>query len=344
MPARSRILFFFLWIWLLPSILCARTEQLFYYVPGEDSWQSLLAHAQKISILAPQVFRVNAEGQVTGAVEKEVRWLAAQYKIRLMPLLTNENFAPGVAHAVLRDQKLRQRTISESVRLCQENNCWGLQLDFEGVLPEDAPFYTQFVQEAAQAFHERHLRLSVAVISPLTASGINAQSDQPRFGRFGVLAHPYQFQEIAEHVDFLSLMAYDHHGNGAMPGPIAGYPWVERSIQFLLLFVPRQKLFLGMGFYARQWCEKWVSEMGYPNVVRLLGKAQATLQWDEQQRAPRLEFDGPNCRSVVWFENRRSLREKLRLLEKYRLAGFSAWRLGQEDPEFWNDLPGTGRD
>ena len=210
---------------LLPLVLHAKPKALFYYVPVEDAWQSLLAHARKISILAPQVFTADRKGQVTGTVEERVRRLAAQYKIPLMPLLTNENFSPEVAHRILSDGHLRQRVILESLRLCQANGCSGLQLDFEGVLLEDSKNYTEFVREAAQAFHARKLEFSVAINAGL--GSWRPENYAVLFGGFPLYPLPYELQELARHVDFISLMTYGQYGEGTRPGPIAGYPWVE---------------------------------------------------------------------------------------------------------------------
>ena len=337
---RSPAGFLVLLAWmLLPAGLLAKTEGLFYYVPGEDGWRALLANARKISILAPQVFTVDLAGAVRGTVEKRTRSLAAQYGIRIMPLLVNENFSSEVAHSILSEEHLRQRVISDSVRLCQETGCWGLQLDFEGVLLEDGKHYTQFVREAAQALHARGLQLSVAVPSPLFVGSWPPETYELGFGGFPVASQPYDLREIARHVDFLSLMSYDHHGKGTSPGPIAGYPWVEQSIRYVLRFVPRQKVSLGLGFYARQWCDQQVSESSYLETTRLANGAGAALRWHALHRSPWFELEDTDCRKVVWFENRQSLREKLKLVRKYGLQGFSAWRLGQEDPNFWKELP-----
>ena len=38
---------------------------------------------------------------------------------------------------------------------------------------------------------------------------------------------------------------------------------------------------------------------------------------------------------TAWFDDALSLREKLALVPLYHLRGYAAWRLGMEDPEFW---------
>ena len=323
---------------LLPSSLLAEPQGLFYYIPGEDAWESLSVNVKKISILGPQVLTANAEGKVSGTVEERVRLLAAQYEIRVMPLLMNENFSSQAAHNILSNESLRKRVISDSILLCLENSCWGLQLDFENLLPEDGQHYMLFVREAAKAFHERRLRFSVAVPSPLLGERLSPEANPRAFGGFLISQEPYDLKELSRHADFISLMTYDHYATGTASGPIAGYVWVEQNVRFALRRVSRKKLFVGLGLYARRWCNQQVSESSYSEAAQWAREVGAAYHWDSTNRSPWFEFNGTDCRHVVWFENQESLREKLHLVQQFRLAGFSAWRLGQEDPTFWKEL------
>ncbi len=324
---------------MLPTFALGATPKgLFYYVPTEDGWQSLLANVRKISILAPQVFIVDRAGTIQGKVEERVRLLAARHQIPLMPLLINENFSPEVAHNILSDAQLLRRVITDSIRLCLENGCSGLQLDFEGVTLEDGKDYTEFVREAARAYHGRKLQFSVAIGSGLFAGSLPPQNYAVLFGGFPVYPVPYETEKLARYVDFISLMSYGHYGKGSAPGPTAGYPWVEQSIRFLLQSVPPEKLSMGLGLYAQRWCNQEFSDGSYRETKLLASRTGAVLRWHDWHRTPWFEFQEAGSRNIVWFENRQSLREKLKLVRKYRLNGFSAWRLGQEDPEFWKEL------
>ncbi len=321
---------------LLPAAALGKPKALYYYVPADDAWASLSAHAHQIHLLGPQVFLLDETGQIRGAVEERVRSLAQQRKIQLMPLLANEK--PEAAHNLLINDRLRTQVIADALNMCLASNCIGLQIDIEGVLMDDAAGFTSFIREASQAFRGRHLQLSVAVPTPLlqTVPGITYAE---MFNGFAVNPEPYDLQQIARYVDFISLMTYGQHGVGTPPGPVAGYNWVEQSIRYALQFVPAKKLSMGLGFWAYRWCNQQVTYSGYAEVQALAAKSGALPQWNEEHRAPSFEASQDGCRTRVWFENQRSLHEKLKLVRQYHLRGYSAWRLGQEDPEFWQNLP-----
>jgi spore germination protein YaaH len=313
---------------------------IFYYVPADDAWNSLSQHADQIPVVAPQVFLVDETGIVHGAVEERVQELARQHHIAIMPLLANEK--PEAAHAVLKDQPSRDRVVTDLLDRCQAVNCVGLQIDLEGVTQADSKAYTEFVRQASRVFHKRHLQLSVAVPSALLQPAAG-ETYAEMFGGFAVMTEPYDLKAIARSVDFISLMTYGQYGAGMPPGPVAGYYWVEQSIRYALQFVPARKLSMGLGFWAYRWCNQQITYSGFTDVAGLAAATGAIPQWHAWNRSPWFEYDRDGCRNVVWYENERSLREKLKLVGQYRLHGYSAWRLGQEDPAFWQQPAEPGR-
>lgn len=317
-------------------VLAADRQALFYYVPSDDGWESLSAHASKISILAPQVFIVDANGQIHGNVEDRVRSLATEHGIELMPLLANDK--PEAAHAIVADEARRQQVIAETLRLCQAAGCAGIQLDIEGVLAADANAFTAFVRDASDAFRAQHLLVSIAVPSPLFKASLPANQYKTVFAGFGVDPGGYKLDQIVRYVDFVSLMLYGEYGQGTQPGPVASVQWVEQSIRYVLQFVPPSKLSLGVGLWAQSWCNQQVNYRRYSELQAANVAGLSQPKWDKSRRAPWFEYEESGCHTTVWFENRRSLREKFKLINQLKLLGFSAWRLGQEDPDIWNEL------
>jgi spore germination protein YaaH len=331
MPAARRLLAITLYV-LCACSAFARPTAIFYYVPAEDAWKSLTEHARQIDVIAPQVFLLDEAGIVRGAVEERVLELARQHHIGVMPLLANEK--PESAHAVLKDASSRRSVIEDLLARCLDIGCIGIQIDIEGVLQEDSRAYTEFVREAAHAFHKRHLQVSVAVPTALlqpAAGEVYAET----FGGYAVMTEPYDLKEIGRHVDFITLMTYGQYGAGMPPGPVASYYWVEQSIRYALRFVPHRKLSMGLGFWAQRWCDRQVTTGSFAEIAAPALDSGTVSRWHAWNRSPWFESDHGGCRSVVWYENERSLHEKVSLVSKYRLHGYSAWRLGQEDPTFW---------
>jgi len=122
---------------------------------------------------------------------------------------------------------------------------------------------------------------------------------------------------------------------------------VNKALDYAVRYVPREKLLLGLPFYGREWIETGdeitTRNLAYLDARTLLDRPEIRSQWDQRWRSPWFRYRDGSTLRTVWFEDRRSLKEKLQLMVEYRLRGFAAWRLGSEDPEFWPLAAAVGK-
>jgi spore germination protein YaaH len=314
----------------------------FYYVNEPSSWNSLQGHAEHIGLLSPQWLSVDKGIGLESAVDGALVDWAHDQAIPLMPLLVNRDFDPEVAHAFLNDSKLQAEVVAGVVQAVLAHQFYGIQVDFEHVPREDRKQFTQFVRRVSEALRRHGKKLSVAVPSPLGHSSAISDASRGRKGKWHVNgdSRAYNYRALARMSDFISLMAYDQHFSGKIPGPVAGFPWVEASVRETLRFVPRKKLFLGQAFYYRHWAGTAVEEGSHAEAVELARQKQTKIELNPREREKTFTFEEGGARHEVWLSDAETLRERLRLVERYQLGGFSVWRLGQEDPAAWRELSG----
>ncbi|MCA6487818.1 MAG: hypothetical protein IM534_08160, partial [Chitinophagaceae bacterium] len=118
--------------------------------------------------------------------------------------------------------------------------------------------------------------------------------------------------------------------------------------QFLLgEGIPAEKISMGVPNYSVRWFPDYTEERGgfsngqqipYKTVQHYLAKNNATVQWDEKGKCHYAVWDNDGVNEYMYIEDARSFKEKLRLLQQYKLRGISVWVLGKEDPAFWNVL------
>ena len=140
----------------------------FYLVNDPSSFQSLKNNYAKISLVCPQWFSTDEAGNLESSVDSGVVDWAAGKHVLLMPLLTNKKFQAPVAHAVLNDDSVQTRLIQGIVEAAQANHFFGVQLDFENIPAEDRDRYSMFIRRVSNEFRRQHLKLSVAVVPPLS--------------------------------------------------------------------------------------------------------------------------------------------------------------------------------
>lgn len=306
----------------------------FYYVNELSPPEALHSRAARMSLVSPQWLFVVGEGKLASTVDAAVvRW-ARENRVPLMPLLLNFEFKTEIAHELLTSDRLQADLIESALQVAVEHRFYGIQLDFENVPLGDRQRYVEFVRRLGKELRKRGMKLSVAVPAPLAATplpgGGNAlnwpQSEQ---------SLAYDYRRLGKEANFLTLMAYDQHTASDSPGPVAGLPWVEASLHWVLKSVSRKKLHLGLPLYYRQWLGDKVSEGTYSEAVTLAAQAGATPRLDALELERTLEFEVEGVRAVLWFQDADTLERRLELVRRYKLRGFSAWRLGHEDPAAW---------
>ena len=322
-----------------------RLESL-WYVRGEASIQSFLLHADQIAIVAPQVFTMDSTGLIRGEVDPRVVATARAKGVKLMPLVMNPGFDQPTIHRVLTDPDARARALQSLASLCRTNRFAGLQFDFENFHVSDRDAFTAFTREAVDSVHHAGCRLSAAVVP--------RQGDDPGANSYDRWIHDnwragFDYKALADTLDFISYMTYAQHTGGSPPGPVAGYPWMQACLAYLLsLGVPPAKVSLGLAGYS-DWWYPWYDDTGgarlrgsdvsYARAKAMLDSAGVQPVWDDVQKAPFAMWEAHGVFRHAWLEDARAFMTKLELARTHRLRGYSVWLLGSEDEAVWQRLP-----
>jgi len=327
-------------------------EHLFYYVDNEASFTSFKNNIEKINIVAPQAYSVDEDGIVWGSVDPRVLELAAKYKVGVMPLIVNPGFDQAMLHRLLANEEARRRAIASMVELCERHTFIGIQFDFENLHINDRDAFTQFYRETADALHRRGFQLSAAVVHrPDELAGPT--------GYFKWLFENwragYDLAELARSGDFLSVMTYSQHTRRTTPGPNAGVPWVTQVVEYFLKFMPPEKLSLGIPLGSQHWytaldtvryfanARSWSTNLDYKSALMLVDRFKTKVEWNGEHQVPYAMFDNGGLFEYIYFEDSRSFKAKYELMKKYKLRGFSAWVLGNEDSAIWDSLTKSSR-
>ncbi len=326
-------------------------EALWYLTAREESVQSFLAHAEQISIVAPQTFSMDSNGVVWGSVDARVTAAAKAKGVKVIPLIVNEHFDQPEFHRFLVTPAARARGVAAIASLCHDNGFAGIQFDFENVHVTDRELFSAFYRETAEALHRVGCSLSVAVV-PRTSEFPGPTSYHKWI--YDYWRGVYDYKALADAGDFVSLMTYDEHTHRTPPGPVAGLPWMTAVVGFLLKEgVPPGKISLGIPSYSDWWYPTYDPKTGavvggtqvpYATAAGVLARAGVKPIWDERQQVSYAFFDNDGINEFVFLEDARSFQAKLALIPKYGLRGYSVWVLGSEDPAVWPMLrERTGR-
>jgi spore germination protein YaaH len=347
----------FVWLLALVAVVSARAEThpvaLFYMTDEQESVRSFLAHSEKIGMLVPTWYSVDANGLVWGGPNPLVLEAAQKQRLPVMPIVANAD--KDALHVFLGNLTARKAMIAALIRESKNNGYVGFQFDFEDISWTDRDALSATVKETADALHAEGLKLSIATVP--NAPGY------PGKGGFAKWIYEdwrgaYDLAAIGQAVDLVCLMTYDQNTRWTAPGPVAGWDWTVENLDYALKFVPKEKLSLGIPAYGFHWYagapirrenpetkkmeERPNSTADYisaPDAELLAREYKGTIQWDAEDRTAWFYINRDQMREWVFFTDKRTFEERYRLVQERGIEGFCSWVLGEEDPAIWDVLP-----
>ena len=106
---------------------------------------------------------------------------------------------------------------------------------------------------------------------------------------------------------------------------------IRRVLEYALTEMPAGKILMGFSNYAYDWTLPWkqgtaARVLSNAGAQELAASRWAEIQYDQTAGAAWFNYtDTAGRRHVVWFEDARSIRARLALVEEYGLAGISIW-------------------
>ena len=229
------------------------------------------------------------------------------------------------AAAVLKSPEARHKLVSALVAEMDDSGWDGIVVDIERLPAHTAVQYPMLIADLERAAGDRPVLVAVPARDP-------AQRAAP---------DGYDLASLGQAADQVVLMAYDEHTAATAPGPIAGLPWVRRTLEAARKMIPPEKLLLGIAGYGYGW------SAGAPARDLTVAEAQAlaaqpgsTAEFDEVEQEWRVRAaDG----TEAWYSDARSTAARAALVAELHLAGVAIWRLGAEDPAALAVLPFPAR-
>lgn len=299
------------------------------YAPAPDRTGTTI---KGVNVVAPTSFRLKqaGKGQIEEYIgksgEEYINW-AHNNGYKVWPTLSNESLN-DTTREILRDYKLREKMINQIVEYIVKYKLDGINIDFENMYEADKNYFSRFLIELEPRLNEIGAVLSVDVTAP---------DGSPNWSLC------YDRYTIAKVVDYMIFMGYDQYGiSSDKPGTTAGCDWVEVNIQKFLgqEGVPKEKLILGLPFYARVW---WNNSSGKLKSEAISMKkfdsvipSNATKTWDDNLKQYVVEYKKGGIDYRLWLEDEKSLTAKLDLVSKYNLAGAAYWQKDMEPENIWN--------
>lgn len=326
-------------------------QNIFYFLRYKDpsmqpamqkEMTSLRDHSNSINAIITQSYHIDKAGVVSGYINDEMMMYTRTHHINTYLLVTNAGFNREDTHVFLHNPKAQKDATQSLLKLCHDNTCQGIQMDFENVAVEDKAELSTFFISFANLMHQQHLTVSFAVVPALTDGKQISNYQQKKYDHW---SGAYDLAALSKVADFITLMTYDQHTDGTTPGPNADIRWVEATLKHSLQFVPANKLSLGIATYSLRWYVGGKDHLGvklaqisYSDALAKLKENQANLQWSDKGKFHFAIYDHNWLYQYLYLEDAASFKARYALARKYKLHGVSVFNIGIEDPAIWKKL------
>ncbi len=196
----------------------------------------------------------------------------------------------------------------------------GVQIDFELVPARDRKHFLTFIADLRYMLGQAKW-FSVCVPA--------------RFKKLTDDIYPYA--EIASYCDRVFVMAYDEHWSTSAPGPVASVDWCKKVLEYAKKSIPEKKLIMGIPFYGRFWAAQATDGAYYFSRLNRMMVANGVEEITYENDIPKVQYT-TQVDVTGYFNDAYSDVALMRLYEAAGVKKIGFWRVGQEDPEFWNWL------
>lgn len=195
----------------------------------------------------------------------------------------------------------------------------GICIDFEGLKDtNDRALYLTFLQQLKTRIGELTLSVTVPPIEYYKG---------------------YDLDGIGKIADQVIIMAYDFtHKESRLPS--APLPLVNEAITTAMQFIPKGKLVLGISKQANQWIIGTNGDVQLLNpaidlVEERIKKADSVTTFSFPFFLTHIQFTNQGNENSIWYEDSRSIEQKIWLAKYYGLKGVSLWYMGNYTADDW---------
>lgn len=312
--------------WLLhrhPAPVVTRPLSVGFYVNKDDSsLTSLRRNIDRLDWVVPTAARIDASG--TSLVETrdpgfDRAMAGTATPPTLLPMVQNLNAekwdGAGVL-AVFRDPARSRRLAGAIAAMVMRRKAGGVVLDFENLPAGFGPDYVRFLK-TLRPLLPRPAQLAITI--PADDSN-------------------WPLAALARASDHLIYMAYDEHWQGGSAGPIASQGWFARQIDTARRAIGPAKLIVALGNYGYDWHKSGVDALTVEEAWLAAHDSDARIGFDQTSGTPGFAYEDAAGVHQVNLLDAVTAWNQLTAMRAMGLSQVALWRLGSEDPGFWEAL------
>ncbi len=245
--------------------------------------------------------------------------------MHLSTLTENDNFSVELAEGLFASTEVREALLNNVISTMETKGYTALDVDFEFLGRENAVKYADFIKYCVSRLH------------PLGYGVLTALAPKTSDNQTGALYEGHDYALLGEAADALLLMTYEWGYTYGPPMAVSPIKPVADVVDYALTRIPAEKLFLGISNYGYDFTLPYIQGVSRANSVStrtaysLASRYGSEIFFDETVQAPYFDYTQNGSAHRVWFEDVRSISQRLRLMAEKNLRGALWWNLNREN-------------
>lgn len=289
---------------------------------GNSSIDNNMSTISGVNVIAPTWYSVtDASGNMSSYASADFVSKMHQRGIDVWALVSD--FDTNVDFAQLYSSKAaRTNMVNKLVGEAKSYSFDGINLDYENIKSAYAKDYLQFVRELSVACERNGIVLSTDNYKP------------EAYNRC------YNLKEQSKFVDYVIVMAYDEHYAGTDAGSVASLPFVKEAVEDTVQLVGKEHVIAGIPFYTRIWTttdgNTTSRAVGMQAAIDQLNSDGQVALWNDDCGQYVASYTVGSSTRQIWFEEEKSIKAKMQVIQQENTAGVACWKLGLEKSTVWS--------
>ena len=294
----------------------------------------LLKTLPYLTYLSLFTYGITPEGELIGIDDEEIIRMARDYGVaplmHISTLSEEGTFSNELASTILNDENIQNNLIENILKNLKAKKYYGLDVDFEYILPEDREKYVEFIKKLTTRLNEEGYPV-ITALAPKTSAT-----------QKGLLYEAHDYPALGEASNDVLLMTYEWGYTFGPPMAVAPVDKVREVLDYAVTEIDPRKIFMGIPNYGYDFTlpfvpgESKANSLSNVEAVQLAADVGAQIQFDEVSKAPYFNYyDANGKQHQVWFEDARSIQEKFKLYNEYNLNGVAYWNIMKYFPQNW---------
>lgn len=266
--------------------------------------------------------------------DTEVIQIAKEYNVVPLMLLTTLTIHGEVNlradFDLILNEEFQNILIENILNTLKTKGYLGLNISLQYISESNIQLYESYFEKITRRLNAEGYEVFATIDPNITTGNQGIDFEKVNYSKINELAYN------------LIFMTYEWAAILKPPSPISSHANTEIFLQYILKFIPSDKIILGIATLGYDWELPYIPGLSsinfasYTNLISIAFNNKTEIKFDDVSKTPYFIYKTLNRgEHIVWFIDSRTIQSSLDLIEEYHLKGLSIWNITVYNSQLW---------